>query len=780
MSAMDLKWEMAFKTSITTFLYLCGFGVIALAVTFLGSVLTTGLTLTEDIEGILFMMFFIVALTIFCVGGFTSFYKVSLSSISKIEWPEALKGGIIAYIYICIAGFILLLVLSIQNLVQVISDALLSINIGGLNQIIEVITGTMRRTANYYTDLIVIIVLMLISLGSLAAIIKIGINLTKKKFKWRSTFSPALSSFLLIAILVIFILIIGFVLSIATIILANTFEVFLQGFGIVEIVNLGIDFFFLLIVGFVVILILTIITKTLADTYRSIEWPTTYTHRKGFKQRLLGTWKQYIEVKHGIAGLFLVVLFIVLAVIAPIVFPKYPGQLARVGPDYAAPLWAREVMDPSAPPLKNFVPDSTFTDDSAWNFSSITLMSSLIPELNIPNDPKGSWEYDTDIKTEGSRSVKMSITDNISTNLLYRHKTSVRGVTSFPYNYSAPTWVIVKFDLKLTYNGSNPNFISPYVRLQNPNSEWPEYLSRAEVEPPFHDEWITYTRNISFLGYHYVFQEDAMVYIEFGLEWSNTQSNPYNPPVDAEENGTATAWFDNIRVILQPSFYGWLGTTNEGQDVLAQLFWGAQVSLFIGLVATFIGVFVGLLVGLTSGHFGGYIDEILMRIVDFFLIMPGLPIMMILSALFSPSLEVTTLIIALFAWPGPSRVIRSQVLVEKEKAYVEAARAAGAGDVYIIFKHVFPNVLTLVFVQLATGVSGAILSEAGLSFLALTPQGLVSWGRMLQAGYNAGALQNRAWWFVIPPGLAICLLSMGFVFIGYAVDKAMNPRQREL
>lgn len=138
------------------------------------------------------------------------------------------------------------------------------------------------------------------------------------------------------------------------------------------------------------------------------------------------------------------------------------------------------------------------------------------------------------------------------------------------------------------------------------------------------------------------------------------------------------------------------------------------------------------------------------------------------------------MVIALFAWPGPARVIRSQVLVEREKAYVEAAKAAGAGDLYLIFRHVFPNVLTLVFVQVATGVSGAILSEAGLSFLGLTPQNLVSWGRMLSNAYNEAAMAIGAWWYVVPPGLFIALLSMGFVFVGYAVDKALNPRLRRL
>ncbi|NIV15057.1 MAG: ABC transporter permease, partial [Aliifodinibius sp.] len=136
-------------------------------------------------------------------------------------------------------------------------------------------------------------------------------------------------------------------------------------------------------------------------------------------------------------------------------------------------------------------------------------------------------------------------------------------------------------------------------------------------------------------------------------------SNPLNPFPDPVEMGTAEFWFDNLKVTCVGDFYGVLGTTNKGQDVFAQLLWGAQVSLYVGLVATFFGVVFGLIVGLVSGYFGGAIDELLMRIVDLFLIMPTLPIMMILAALFTPSLEITIFIIAIFAWPGSSRVIRS-------------------------------------------------------------------------------------------------------------------------
>jgi peptide/nickel transport system permease protein len=485
-------------------------------------------------------------------------------------------------------------------------------------------------------------------------------------------------------------------------------------------------------------------------------------------ERFTGIWKRFYEVKHGIVGLILVFFFIIMAIMAPMLFPLYPGELARVGPNYAAPDWTR-FTDPSAPPRVNYLPDPSFESDSDWNLSSTNYYS------GAPDD-HGSFSYDTTDFTKDSRSLKLSLNDSSGS---ATQSTNVKAVTSFPYEYSTPTWVTINFNMKSNVTGDlNPNNIVPYLRFHmppdNPLGPLADYLAKFEMSPRYPTEWTSYSRNVTFLAYYYVFNRslDAVTF-EIGLEFARSGQV-------ASETGTADFWFDEVEIICYSGFWGPLGTTDKGQDVMAQLFWGAQVSLYVGIIATFIGVVVGLVVGLISGYFGGVIDELLMRIVDFFLIIPTLPIMMVLAAVLSPSLEVTTMIIAIFAWPGPSRVIRSQVLVEKEKAYVEAAKAAGAGDVYLIFKHVFPNVLTLVFVQLATGVSNSILSESGLSFLGLTPQNLVSWGHMLQASYATGALMHDAWWFVIPPGLFIVLLSMGFVFIGYAVDIAMNPRQRKL
>ena len=496
----------------------------------------------------------------------------------------------------------------------------------------------------------------------------------------------------------------------------------------------------------------------------------TYKHRKSLLERARGVWARYREVKQGIFGLAVVIWFFIMAVVAPVMFPLYPGQLVMVGPNYAAPQWMSwtspaDVGNYIGTPGMNFIPDPYFDYDTTWVMND--------------SNPQGSyyWDY-TDFvhsNTGTNRSLVLVLNDNDNNETFSGSEVYSEG--EFVWEYWPPALTYLLFSVKLEVTGNlTDNSVRPYFELQNPALDDPivnpiHYVFR--VYPEYPDDWYRYRRQYTSQVTGRAFQPGETVGLKIGLEFTET---------DETLTGEVRFWVDDIQLWSYSNFWGPLGTTDAGQDVMAQLFWGAQVSLFIGLVATFIGVAVGLLLGLAAGYFGGAIDEAAMRVTDFFIIMPTLPIMMILSALMSPSLGITVFVIALFAWPGPARVIRSQVLVEKEKAYVEAARAAGAGDVYLIFRHVFPNVLTLVFVQLATGVSGAILSEAGLSFLGLTPQNLVSWGRMLQAAYARGAMQQTppAWWFFLPPGFCIALLSMGFVFIGYAVDKALNPRLRRL
>jgi len=227
-----------------------------------------------------------------------------------------------------------------------------------------------------------------------------------------------------------------------------------------------------------------------------------------------------------------------------------------------------------------------------------------------------------------------------------------------------------------------------------------------------------------------------------------------------------------------PSSKHWLGCDELGRDLFSQLLWGTQVSLFVGFLAALMATFIGLVIGIISGYFGGIVDDLLMRITDIILVIPGLPFMIILAAVLGPSIINIVFVIGILGWTGTARLIRSQVLSLKERPFVEAARAAGASDAHIMFKHIMPNVMPLAFAQMILGVSGAILSEAGLSFLGLGDPSHISWGMMLQSAYLFGALHTGAWWYIIPPGIMITAVVVAFTFMGYAFDEILNPRYR--
>lgn len=498
-----------------------------------------------------------------------------------------------------------------------------------------------------------------------------------------------------------------------------------------------------------------------------------YKHRLSFFERAKGVWQRYREVKQGIFGIAVVVIFIGMALLAPTLFPKYPeGFQNRIGPDFAAPQWMSwttpdDLTNTIRAPTMNFIKDPFFETDDTWIIDNSSLISSW--EWGPP-----SQRLDQDEPSPG-RSLVFNFIDN-DTNETYRGE-QISATSDFAWNFTIPALAYVYWTVLIEFTGNlTQGSFLPYFELLNPNLDDPLLSSvyyNFEVDRPYPTIWTIYRGFIVGPTLTRAFLPGETIGWKIALNITER---------DPSRVGEIKFHVDDVQLTPYGNFWGILGTSDEGLDVIAQLFWGAQVSLFIGFVATFLGVAVGLLLGLASGYFGGSVDEVIMRVVDFFLIMPGLPIMMILAALLGSSLGIVVFVLALFAWPGPARIIRSQVLVEKEKAYVEAAKAAGAGDIYLIFRHVFPNVLTLVFVSLATGVSGAILSESGLAFLGLTPPHIVSWGRMLQAAYLNGAMGQipPAWWFFIPPGLCIAALSMGFVFIGYAVDKALNPRLRRL
>jgi peptide/nickel transport system permease protein len=217
-----------------------------------------------------------------------------------------------------------------------------------------------------------------------------------------------------------------------------------------------------------------------------------------------------------------------------------------------------------------------------------------------------------------------------------------------------------------------------------------------------------------------------------------------------------------------------LGTDELARDAWSRLLYGARVSLFIGIVASFLCIVIGTIVGLISGYFGGWVDILAMRFTDMMLCIPSLVLMVILSAILKGGVFQLILVIVTFGWMSSARLVRGQVLSLKEQEYVESARAIGASGWRIMFNHLLPNTMAPIIVSFSMSISGTIIHEASLSFLGLgIPQPIPSWGNMLTNSQN---YMFSAPWLIWWPGLAIFVTVLGFNFLGDGLRDALDPR----
>jgi peptide/nickel transport system permease protein len=503
---------------------------------------------------------------------------------------------------------------------------------------------------------------------------------------------------------------------------------------------------------------------------------------KRFKGFLFSLWRS----KRGLFGVVILVIAIIVSMAAPLLTPYHPINTRGLAGSYAAPSWLKYF--PGGEGLtENFFPinDSQFDNPNALKEFNVTVTPSFpnvfaqySSEVGLPASP-GSLEI---VYENSSAPVNSSVTVFVSKNFYYPYS-GVPGTFTFTAAILLPRidGVSVKANIVLRQNwliGVSPSvFTYSLTRFDFGGSQtkglYPEnYVATNRTQARRTLDWIyppAYALQSVGSGVTTLRQlfPRAGNYT-FGIEITITK---------LAKNAEAAIYLDGLNMQLFGTAWGLFGTDSYGRDVYTQLIYGTRISLIIGLLASILSVGIGLIVGLVSAYMGGVVDEVLMRFTDALLVLPGLPLMIVLMTVLSQAqynMGTLIIVIGFFGWMGFARVVRSQVLSLKERPYVEAAKAVGAGTPYILARHILPNVITLVYVTLALTVPSAIVTEAALSFLGFKDLSTISWGRML----SDVAQRAELWWLIIPPGLAIAILSLSFILLGYAMDEILNPKLR--
>lgn len=234
--------------------------------------------------------------------------------------------------------------------------------------------------------------------------------------------------------------------------------------------------------------------------------------------------------------------------------------------------------------------------------------------------------------------------------------------------------------------------------------------------------------------------------------------------------------FNVKSILLAPSWQHWMGTDGLGRDVLSRMLYGGRISLLVGLVAVGISTAIGIILGALAGYYRGWVDTVIMRLVDIMLSIPSFFLILAVIAFLTPSIINIMVVIGLTSWMGVTRLVRAEFLSLSNREFVLASRSLGAKDARLIFTHLLPNSLTPIIVSSVLGVAGAVLLESGLSFLGLGVQApQASWGNILTDGKE---YIQFAWWLSLYPGMAILLTVLGYNLLGEGLRDALDPRSQ--
>lgn len=499
--------------------------------------------------------------------------------------------------------------------------------------------------------------------------------------------------------------------------------------------------------------------------------------------RLYGFLKTFSRSKRGMLGLIIIMAFVIVAVCAPVITPYDPVSILvtpKIAYKLSKPVWYRYLF-----PGENISENVDVTSDPY--FRSADAIGKLAFETSSAGQGSIHTEYVSDRGfPEGSGPGCMAIVFSREASVTPYGEVKANLAATFNYPYSFPPKQFLGQVAFLIDNPQNQT-IRINVVLEKTGSErritWTNDSFKIVSEgwiipyyPPINSanpdttEWLEET-----LGKEWSESPDRMMFSEPGeyrfrveITFEDTQSGASSVTVNV----------DDLFLRIYGSAFGLLGTDANSRDLFTQLVFGARISLLIGLLTALFTTIIGLTVGLVAGYTGGIVDQILMRFTDMLLVIPDTPLYIVLMAVLNPSIWTLVTLMTMIGWTGFARISRSQALSLKERPFVEAARAVGGGRLHIILRHILPNVMSLVYVALATAVPSAIINEAWLSFLGLYDPTTMTWGRMLE-GMSGEAEGILMWWWIVPPGLCIAAISLSFILIGYALDDILNPKLRE-
>jgi peptide/nickel transport system permease protein len=467
-----------------------------------------------------------------------------------------------------------------------------------------------------------------------------------------------------------------------------------------------------------------------------------------YSRRIKGFWEEFSHNKIGLVGLALLFLFVFVAIFAPWLSPYDPITAPKVAGKFAVPSWL--ITFPQYKDYSHTMEISPYWEiNKTTEFAQIQWGKNIVIDLNM---------------TDEVQDTKISLIANVN----YPYIMPPEAFTlSFDFETQNITnlWYLTKISIINTADNSTLIWSEPYTNTTmrlSVNAESTDYWLLKKLG--YLDPKIT---NIASMIFASPTKGDYTLVFEMSFR-----------PTEEAKTAAAKVSLKNCLLFIPGRAHGILGTDFLGTDVFSQLIHGTRISLVIGLLAAAISTSIGVLLGVLSGYSGGAVDETLMRLVDILICLPVLPLLLILVKLFGKNIFYIVLFIAIFGWTGLARIIRSQVLSTREIMFVESAIASGASRYYIMIRHIIPNVFPIALASLVLSVPGAILAEAGLSFLGFGDPRVPTWGKMLNYAFGHGAFENFAWWWAVPPGIAITMVSLTFVFMGYAIDEVVNPRLR--